>query len=220
MYIPSSFRIDDVQQLTAFVRRHSFATLVTHDGQHAHATHLPMLLSGQAEVGGRVRFHLARVNPQWQHLAHADETLCIFSGPHTYVSPSLYAPGPNVPTWNYTAVHIYGQPRIVDQLDQLDAMLTELVDFYESMRPQPWIDSNPRDYRQQLLRAIVGVDITISRVEGKFKLNQNRMHEVPNVIEGLSSSDNADDQAVAAFMRRYYQVGFQSDENTQDKGNA
>ena len=200
MYIPSTFRIDSEPQLSSFVRTYSFATLVTYDGQQSHASHLPMLLDGAATSGGKLLFHMARANPQWQHLNGDDEVLAIFTGPHTYISPSLYAPGNNVPTWNYTAVHVYGRPRVIEQADELQHMLSALVQHYESTRALPWVDSNDNDYRQKLIQAIIGVELTISRVEGKFKLSQNRPDDIESVIAGLSQSDSLDDRQVAEFM--------------------
>lgn len=204
MYIPASFRIEDVELLSDFIRTYSFATLITHDGQRSQATHLPMFLCGAATAGGQLLCHMARANPQWQQLSHDREVLVVFTGPHTYISPSLYAPANNVPTWNYTAVHVYTQPRIVEQPEELDRMLIDLVANYEAGREQPWLDTNDAQYRQQLLKAIVGIELNIVRVEGKFKLNQNKSHEIERVIEGLSASSHPDDRAVADFMRKYY----------------
>lgn len=204
MYIPASFDVSDPAVLSEFIRRYSFAVLVSHDGQQSQASHLPMLLAGQAVAGSRLLCHLARANPQWRHLTPQPEVLCIFTGPHTYISPSLYAPGPNVPTWNYTAVHVYGTPRIIDGAE-LPPLLDQLVAQYESARQPAWVDTNPAEYRQQLLQAIVGLEITITRIEGKFKLNQNKPQEIPRVISGLAASPHPDDQAVAQFMKERFQ---------------
>ncbi len=205
MYIPASFRVDDVGELTAFIREYGFGTIVTSTPAGAlQATHVPLLLEGDAAEGGRLLCHMARANPQWRQLDAAREVLCIFTGPHAYVSPTLYAPGNNVPTWNYTAVHVTALPRIIGQPEELESILSELVQQYESARSTPWIDTNEAEYRQQLVQAIVGIELRIVRVEGKYKLSQNRPHEIEQIIEGLAHGPHADERATARFMQHYY----------------
>ena len=123
----------------------------------------------------------------------------IFQGPHAYVSPSWYTTAPAVPTWNYAAVHVYGVPRLLDEAGLLD-VVSRLVDQYESGRERPWIMDLPEDYQRKMLRAIVGFEVPISRIEGKFKLNQNRSAEDrAGVIEALAAGD-AEEQVLAEFM--------------------
>lgn len=200
MYCPSTFAVTDPSVLHAFIRRHSFATLVTHDGHVPQATHLPVLLRENSPSQVTLVTHVARANPQWKHLENGREVLVMFAGPHAYVSPAWYATEPAVPTWNYTAVHVYGVPRLVSDPAELSAMLDELIEFYESRRPNRWHGNLPVDYRQKMMKAIVGIEIAIRRIEGKFKLSQNRPDDVRGVIAALSGSENPTDRETARMM--------------------
>lgn len=201
MYIPSAFRVEDTGKLSNFMRQYSFATLVTHDGTAPFASHVPMLHVPDARGHGRLVSHMARANPQWQHFATGVEVLCMFHGPHGYVSPSWYQTSPAVPTWNYAAVHAYGVPQVIEDHDRIVALLRDTVVRYESARPQPWPGDLPEEYRDKLIRGIVAFEIPISRVEGKFKLNQNRSPEdIHAVIDALEKSGDPDDLALARIM--------------------
>ena len=202
MYSPEAFRINDRATLAAFMRRHSFATLVTHDGSIPHATHLPVLLEDDPGPNGTLVTHMARANPQWRHFEDGREVMVVFTGPHAYVSPAWYATAPAVPTWNYTAVHAYGVPRLVSDPVRFSRMLGDLVDFHESARNQPWHGNLPEAFRDRLMQAIVGIEIPISRIEGKFKLSQNRPGDAAGVIESLAASPDQTDREVAEMMRR------------------
>ncbi|WP_395749849.1 FMN-binding negative transcriptional regulator [Prosthecobacter sp.] len=199
MYTPSHFKIDDRDTLHAFMERHSFATLVTHDGQIPHATHLPFLLNPTQNSHGSLLTHMARANPQWQHLDK--EVLVIFTGPHAYISPTWYTTQPAVPTWNYTAVHAYGTPRIITQHDRFAQMLHDLVELHESGRPTPWHGELPPEFRDALMKGIVGIEIEITRLEGKFKLSQNRPQDAASVISMLQNSTNQTDRDTARMMQ-------------------
>lgn len=203
MYSPESFRVGDRATLHAFMRRHSFATLVTHRDGRIEATHLPFVLKEDDGGHGTLRGHLARANPQWRDLEGGGEALVIFTGPHAYVSPSWYQTSPAVPTWNYTAVHAYGIPRIVGDAGEFAAMLHELVEFNERDRPDRWPGEMPPEFRDRLMKGIVGFEIGITRLEGKFKLGQNRPEDAPGVIAGLSQSSHPDDREIAELMRRH-----------------
>ena len=136
------------------------------------------------------------------HFAELTESLAIFSGPHAYVSPTWYATELAVPTWNYIAVHVYGVPRIIDDESWMVALLDEMVERYEANRPQPWPNQLPEDFRHNLLKSIVGFEMPISRIEGKFKLSQNRPEQDQfNVVRELSNSANPEARAVADWMR-------------------
>lgn len=180
------------------MRRHSFATIVTHDGEIPHATHMPVLLDA---TGATLVSHMARANPQWQHFADGHEVLVIFTGPHAYVSPAWYATAPAVPTWNYTAVHAYGRPRIVTDHECFAKMLHDLIERYESGRENRWRGELPVDFRDKLMRGIVGIEIEITRLEGKFKLSQNRPEDAPGVIKALSASTDPMDREVSELMQ-------------------
>jgi len=199
MYIPTAFRAEDRAALYDLIDRHGFGTLVTVLDGTPFATHLPWLLD---RARGVLLGHVARANPHWKTLDGTAEALVIFQGPHAYVSPSWYTVAPAVPTWNYAAVHIYGVPRLLDETELLD-LLGRLVSQYESGRERPWMMDLPDDYQSKMLRAIVGFEVPISRIEGKFKLNQNRSAEDrAGVIEALMAGD-AEERALAEFMRRF-----------------
>ncbi len=201
MYLPNSFQVTDSEQLTDVIRRFSFATLITTLDGVPFATHLPVLHRVQPGTAGVLVGHVARANPQWQHFANSTESLAIFSGPHAYVSPSWYETELAVPTWNYIAVHAYGVPRVIDDEAWLVALLDEMVERYESSRPQPWPNQLPEDFRRNLLKSIVGFEMPIARIEGKFKLSQNRpAQDQANVLRELSASSIPESRAVADWM--------------------
>lgn len=203
MYSPGHFKVEDRAALVAFMRQHSFATIVTHDGAVPHATHMPVLVREAEGAHGTLVSHMARANPQWQHFADGREVLVIFTGPHAYVSPAWYAAQPAVPTWNYTAVHAYGVPRIVSDHERFAAMLSELIDFYEAPRADRWSGEMPVEFRDKLMAGIVGIEIEITRIEGKFKLSQNRSDaDKSGVIAALSASDDQTEREVAELMKR------------------
>jgi transcriptional regulator len=201
MYVPPSFRLDDPTKIAAFVRQYSFATFITDDGNAPFASHLPMLHRSECGNAGALLSHMARANPQWQHFASGREALAIFHGPHGYISPSWYQTKPAVPTWNYAAVHAYGVPKVFSDHGRIVALLEELVTVYESGFEEPWPGNLPDDYRDKMIQSIVAFEMPISRIEGKFKLNQNRpAADIQNVIETLRRSPDADNQALARLM--------------------
>ena len=200
MYTPAHFQIDDRDTLNAFMRQHSFATIVSSDGNVPQATHMPVLLNPTQGPHGCLLSHMARANPQWRHFS-STEVLVIFTGPHAYISPAWYVTEPAVPTWNYTAVHAYGIPRLVTQHERFAQMLHDLVEFYESERPNRWHGTLPPEFRDGLMKGIVGIEIEITRLEGKFKLSQNRPQDAPGVISMLQDSTNQTDRDTAKMMQ-------------------
>ncbi len=202
MYTPPAFRIEDHEELRAFIGQHSFATIITHDGDSPHATHMPVLLDMSLGPHGTLLTHMARANPQWQHFANQQEVLVIFTGPHAYISPAWYAEGPAVPTWNYTAVHVYGIARVIEDPQRFSQMLNDLVEFHEKGRENRWSGEMPEGYRDQIMKGAIGIEIEITRVEGKFKLSQNRPPaDVAGVIAALSTSADQTDRETAGMMR-------------------
>ena len=203
MYIPKLNREDNVAVLHELMQTYSFATLVTqHDGA-PYATHLPLTLCPDAGPYGTLIGHMARANPQWRDFDAEREVLVIFQGPHTYVSPSWYTVQPSVPTWNYVAAHAYGAPRLIDDEAELYEALQQLVQTYEAPRQQPWTMNGPDAFLRKMMQAIVGFTIPIARLEGKYKLSQNRLPEdQARVIEQLASQGEPLDAAVAALMRQ------------------
>jgi transcriptional regulator len=163
---------------------------------------MPVLLETQTGAHGTLVSHIARANPQWKHFETGREVLVIFTGPHAYISPAWYATAPAVPTWNYTAVHAYGVPRLVTDPKKFAAVLHDLVEHYEAPRPDRWHGEMPEDFLHRLMKGIVGVEIAIARVEAKFKLSQNRPEDQPGVIAALSASSNPADREVAELMKQ------------------
>jgi transcriptional regulator len=199
LYVPKAFAVDDVPALHAFIAAHSFATLVSPDAQDPAVTHLPLLLDRPGPLG-TLTGHVARANPHWQRL-EGNQALAIFHGPHAYVSPSWYATHPSVPTWNFAAVHVRGRARLVHDAAALHEIVRRMVDHYESARESPWRMQLPEDYRDQMLRNIVGFHIEITALTGKFKLSQNRPRaDREQVIDALSAG-HAGEQDVARLMR-------------------
>lgn len=179
MYIPEQFREDNIDVMHDFIAQHNFAMLVTiHDGVPL-ATHLPILLDRGSGQYGMLRGHMARANEQWRTFAETRETLVIFSGPHAYISPSWYVTDVeiSVPTWNYAAVHAYGVPRIIEDEDVLYQLLKDSVGMFESGFVRPWQLQEQGDFTRNKMRAIVGFEIPITRLEGKWKMSQNRSAE-------------------------------------------
>ena len=165
------------------------------------ATHLPFLLDSQRGPNGTLLAHMARANPQWHDFNSEQEVLAIFQGPHAYVSPSWYEIELSVPTWNYAAVHAYGIPRIIEDSEELYQLLKILIETHEAQFENPWPFQLPDDYLQKMMRGIVGFEIEITRLEGKFKLSQNRTaSEREIVIAALQESP--DTQPVAELMTR------------------
>jgi transcriptional regulator len=202
MYLPRSFQIDDLDRLKAVIREYSFATLISVVDGAPFATHLPLLLrESPLSPYGTLVGHLARANPHWRHFAAGDEALVIFQGPHSYISPSWYQATPAVPTWNYVTVHAYGRPQIHDDAGWLSAQLQELIDTYEATQPEPWSGVLPAEYRHQQIQAIVGFELPIARLEGKFKLGQNRASaDQQGVYAALQQSSSPAAQELMRFM--------------------
>lgn len=199
LYIPEHFRVDDAARLFEFIGRKDFATLVSSGASGLHVSHVPLLAERDGSGAVRLLGHVARANPQWQALEQASHVLAIFHGPHGYVSPGWYESHPAVPTWNYAVVHAHGTARLMDEA-QLHELLLALSSKHESHRPRPWRMSGlPAAYVSGMLASIVGFEIEVQRLEGKFKLSQNRPGEIGRVIDALESEE----PALAALMREH-----------------
>jgi transcriptional regulator len=203
MYRPKQFDVNDPAQLAEIMHRYSFATIVTHDGTAPFATHVPVLFHADVGPHGTLVTHMARANPQWRHFANGQEVLVIFQGPHAYISPSWYAKQPDVPTWNYAAVHAYGVPSLVEDTASVRSLLMEMVAAFENSRPDPYTDKLPAEYVDKLSPALVGFEIQITRLEGKFKLSQNRSDaDRMGVIAALQASPDQTDRELAELMSK------------------
>ncbi len=179
MYVPDDFREARQEVLQAFLERHPLATLVAMTGSGLVAHHVPLRAQLAAPGGGVLRGHIARANTLWRELQPDAEVLAVFTGADSYVSPNWYPSkaehGKAVPTWNYAAVHIGGRIRFIQEAAWLRDFVTSLTEANEQGRPDPWhVSDAPADYIDGMVRAIVGFEIKVSSVVGKFKGSQNR----------------------------------------------
>jgi len=198
MYVPKHFAEADQARLSAFMARHAFALLTTTDEAGLpFASHLPLLWEPETR---RLHGHMAKANPQWRHFQNGKEALVVFWGPHAYVSPSWYDKHPSVPTWNYATVHAYGRPQLVDGREPAAALLRRLVETYEGGFETPWRMDLPEKYENSMIAAIQPFAIEVTRLEGKFKMSQNRdAGDRANVVAALEAQ-GGEAAAVAAIM--------------------
>lgn len=195
MYIPRKFALTD-EQTAAALAEADFAQLVTHHSTGLLVTPLPLIYAGRSLIG-----HVSRANPHW----HADgaESVAIFPGPQTYISPSFYATksetGKVVPTWNYEVLNVYGRLVVHDDPEWVLNLVTMLTERHEARRPAPWqVTDAPQDYTESQLRGIVGIELLIDKVEGKAKMSQNQPdRNRDGVVAGLNESGSPQDQLVA-----------------------
>jgi transcriptional regulator len=206
MYIPKSFEVTDEATLYDFVAAHGFATLVSNGDGDLFATHLPLISrcvdSRQVLLG-----HVARANPHGRYLAGNARVLAIFTGPHSYISPNWYVTEPAVPTWNYSAVHVYGTARVFDDPESLTRLLDQLIATYETPLPNPWSGDLPAEFKAKLLKAIVGIEIEVERIEGKFKFSQNRsLADQRSMLANLESRNDHAAVDLASFARSFLRL--------------
>ncbi len=201
MYIPESFKVDDQAQVEAFLQRYDFATIVSAPATGMIATHVPVVVR-RTPNGLVLAGHVARANAHWSLMNGADESLAIFMGPHSYVSPTWYASGPAVPTWNYATVHVYGRPRVIADANFTRDLLRDLVLRYET-GPGTWrMENLPPPFNAGLVSAVVAFEMPVERWEAKFKLGQNRSaQDRAGTIAGLQRQPSPEAAALAAFMR-------------------
>lgn len=195
MYLPPAFTQNDLAEVFALVAAHPFATLITAGGGDVGISHLPLLVDAERRT---LSGHLARENSQFEHLAAGVPVVAIFHGPHGYVSPSSYVDrGPSVPTWNYVVVHVHGRPRIVDE-PELRRILSAMVERFDATG---WQLTRDDEYLGRSLAVIAGFELSIERVEGKWKLSQNRSVEDRRGVVNYLASGDASSRALAALMR-------------------
>lgn len=198
MYIPKQFQIEDSSEAISFMQRYSFATLINVSGNLPIATHLPFVVEQQ---GDKVILssHLAKANHQSEDLTNGT-SLVIFTEPHAYIALRLYEKELNVPTWNYIAVHAYGEAHIVDDESEQLRELEQMVAFYDNGYLKQW-SGLPLDYKLKLCKGIVMFKITVTDLQGKKKLSQNRTDaDRESIINAFSHSSNINEQTIAAYM--------------------
>lgn len=179
MYLPTHFREDRPEVLRELMEAHSLAALVTFSEQGLIANHLPLMYDPEPAPCGTLRGHLSRANEQWRTFRQDLDGLAIFQGPQAYVSPNSYPTkqetGRVVPTWNYAVVHAYGPLKVFHEPERLREFLDGLTTKHEADQPAPWAPADaPPEYVEGLLKAIVGIEMTITRLEGKWKVSQNQ----------------------------------------------
>ena len=205
MYQPAHFREDRLEVQHALIRAHPLGLLVSAGEGGLVADHVPFLLDGSASSLGTLRCHVARANPHWQRLASTTEVLIVFQGPQAYITPSWYPSkhehGKVVPTWNYVTVHAWGHPQVMDDPAWLRRQIDSLTRQQEATRAAPWhVDDAPASFIDAQIKAVVGIEIAITRIEGKWKVSQNRPQaDRAGVTAGLSQgNDHA--RAVGALV--------------------
>jgi transcriptional regulator len=207
MYQPQDFRVDDVPQLHALMRARPFAALISSGPMGLYATHMPTVLKDEGPFGV-VECHVARANPHWKQLADSSEVLMIFQGSQGYVTPNWYPSkartGKVVPTWNYAVVHAYGRPEVMNDKAWLRRHVAELTAQQEAHASAPWALSDaPETYVDVMLRGIVGIRLPVARLEGKWKMSQNREAEDRAGVErGFAARAEGDDLELAQMVRR------------------
>lgn len=207
MYIPKHFEEARLDVLHDLMRAHPFASFITMGADGLSVDHLPFTVSPEPPPFGVLRCHVARANPVWKGFSTSIESLVVFNGPHAYISPSWYASkkehGKVVPTWNYAVVHAFGWPQVKDEPDWLTDLLVDLTDQHEAAQTYPWkISDAPKEYTDKMLRSIVGIEIPITRIYGKWKQSQNRsVEDRQGVIAALETCADHQSKTVAELVR-------------------
>lgn len=197
MYVQREYREEDRDKLIQFIREHSFATLVSYDGEKPVATHLPFVVKQDGEKLSLIT-HMALANQQKKTLSNG-EVLVIFQGPHAYVSPTNYEDKIRVPTWNYIAVHAYGNAR-VESFEEHDSILRSMIDEYEPSYMQQY-ESLPEHYKLPNMKAIVCLEIVITKLEASYKLSQDKStDDRVRVAETLKQRSDDASRAIASEM--------------------
>lgn len=202
MYIPAHFAARDLAALQDFIQTHAFGLMVSGAaGASLIGSHIPFLLDRSRGEQGTLVCHLAAANDQLAAL-DGQEVLCVFQGPHGYVSPRWYSKKPAVPTWNYMAVHAYGRATVTREPARLRQIVDQLSKVYEPAEGGWRLDDEPDSFVDAMLRGIAGVEIPIARLEGKFKLSQNRPAEIPLVVAALRAEGGEENARLAEAMER------------------
>ncbi|KOY87741.1 transcriptional regulator [bacterium 336/3] len=200
MYIPKLYQITEQEEKIEFIKKYSFGTIISIVENIPIATHLPFLVSeNNHEL--ILASHFARANPQWKNIEQSN-VLIIFSEPHAYISPTHYEKELNVPTWNYMAVHVYGNVQIRETKEKTLEILEKTIQNFEPVYQKQW-DSLPEEYKSNMLKGIVAFEIKITDIQGKKKLSQNKTEkEQQNIIEALSKSKYTHEQEISELMKK------------------
>jgi transcriptional regulator len=201
MFVPPNFKPQDNADVENFLRKNTFAALVSMVNGKLWATHIPMMM-GKNETGEQVFWaHISKGNPQWKEIAEQEEVMAIFQGPHTFITSDWYD-HQNVSTWNYMAVHVYGKVRVLEG-DALRHVVNVLVNHYETPESKGHTNNMDEKYLNQQYRGIMGIELKVERMEASFKMSQNRDEKnYQHIIEKLEERNENDDAKVAAEMRK------------------
>ncbi len=214
MYQTALFEETRIEVMQTLMHAHPLATLVTLAADGLTANHIPMIFDAAPAAGaspgtpGTLRGHVARANPLWRDFSAEHGALAVFQGPQIYVTPSWYGTkketGKVVPTWNYAVVHVQGPLRVIEDTVWLRNFVSQLTDRHEGARAMPWkVDDAPAEYIDQMLRAIVGIEIPIATITGKWKVSQNRtVADREGVVQGLEQSIGEDAALMARLVRQ------------------
>jgi transcriptional regulator len=209
MYIPKQFEVTDLSTLHKLISDHPLGTWVTIADGNLEANHIPFVIDVGNGPLGTLQCHVARSNPVWQTISHQLPSLVIFSGPNAYVSPTWYPSksehGRVVPTWNYAVVHVSGRPRVVDEPKWILEHVSLLTETHESRRANPWsVKDAPESFLNGLTQAIVGIEISIDSIKGKWKVSQNRSEaDRDGVALALSHQSNSAAKEMAELVERH-----------------
>lgn len=199
MYIPSYTLEKDHQRLISFMKNHNFALLISSGGSYPEITPLPFTITGTSD-NLKLVSHISKANNQWRDIDNRN-VVVLFQGPHCYISPRYYESKVNVPTWNYTLVAAYGKANIFNERDKHLNLVHSMFEIMEPEFRSQWNELS-EDYKEKLFNGIVGIEIHVEKLEGKFKLSQNKtLNEQKIIIEGLSKSDSSLERDVAEMMR-------------------
>jgi transcriptional regulator len=209
MYVPKHFEESDVSVLHALIKSHPLGAWVTQGDGELIVTHIPFLLDPLRGERGTLIGHVARANPVWQSFSKNVNSVVIFQGPQAYITPSWYpskhAHGKAVPTWNYAVVHAHGLPRAIEDREWLLRHVNQLTDVQESEQALPWkVSDAPPDYIDKMLRSIVGIEVPITTLFGKWKVSQNRpTPDKLGTVAGLLAREDAESKAIAALVNQH-----------------
>ena len=209
MYIPAHFEETRIEILHELMRNHPLATLVTLSADGLNANHIPLELDPEPTPFGTLRGHVARANPVWRDFNSDVEAMVIFQGANSYISPSWYATkketGKVVPTWNYAVVHAYGALKIIEDTTWLRALIERLTNHHETEKETPWkVSDAPENYLNPLLKAIVGIEIPITKISGKWKVSQNQPYANRiGVVDGLRELKEEKAETIAAVIESH-----------------
>ena len=204
VYTPTTFAESDREVLFELIEAYGFATVVSSTAVGPVVSHVPLLLDRSVPGRERLLGHVAKANPHWKQFDGQVPLLAIFHAPNAYVSSAWYTSSPSVPTWNYAVAHVHGSARVVD-VELTESILRRLVEKYEGPRANRWAGDLPVAFVHQELRAIVGFELEIARIEGKFKLSQNKdPADRDGVLAGLASEPDSASRELASFAKKYY----------------